>query len=151
MSSGNSSQYNTYSAPQDVRLSHIRFYTCVRRRKTLTVRSSPAGDRAGSVLMPYGFTVWAPSWIGWLAGTFCLDLMCSVFLARERTGTAYRHGFFPVPLGQFTSVTYPRRTGGKRLHKNRTRMRVLLMLSIESYVFFLLLWFFAGLTFADRL
>ena len=33
---------------------------------------------------------------------------------------------FPVPLGQFTSVTYPRRTGGKRLDKNRMRMRALL-------------------------
>ena len=32
---------------------------------------------------------------------------------------------FPVPLGQFFSVTYPRRTGGKRLDKNRMRMRAL--------------------------
>jgi len=30
-------------------------------------------------------------------------------------------GVFPVPLGQFTSVTYLRRTGGKHLDKNRMR------------------------------
>ena len=34
-------------------------------------------------LMPCVFTVWLPSGTGWLAGTFCLDLMCSVFLAGE--------------------------------------------------------------------
>ena len=33
---------------------------------------------------------------------------------------------FPVLLRQFNSVTYPRRTGGKRLDKNRIRMRTLL-------------------------
>ena len=32
------------------------------------------------------------------------------------------YGVFPVPLGQFTLVTYPRRTGVKHLHlKHATR------------------------------
>ena len=40
--------------------------------------------------------------------------------------------FFPFTLGQFTSVTYPRRTGGKRLDKNRMRMSSLLF---EIHIF----------------
>ena len=35
------------------------------------------------------------------------------------------YGVYPVPLGQFTSVTYPRRKGGKRLDKKRRRRRAL--------------------------
>ena len=42
-------------------------------------------------------------------------------------------GVFPVPLGQFTSVTYPRRTGRKRLDKNRMRVRALLF-EIQDFV-----------------
>ena len=37
---------------------------------------------------------------------------------------SFLYGVFQVPLGQFTSVTYP--TVGKRLNKNRMRMRALL-------------------------
>ena len=37
---------------------------------------------------------------------------------------------FPSPVGQFVSVTYPRRTGRKRLDKNRMRMRALQMTSM---------------------
>ena len=36
------------------------------------------------------------------------------------------YGIFPGLLGQFTSVTYLGRTGGKRLDKNRMHMRALL-------------------------
>ena len=38
---------------------------------------------------------------------------------RVRKGSSFPshglYGVFPVPLGQFTLVPYPRRTGGKRL------------------------------------
>ena len=55
------------------------------------------------------------------------------------------YGVFPVPLGQFTSVTYLRRTGGKRRDKNRMRMRTLLFEIqdvVDSVVNGRKLWFF---------
>ena len=70
------------------------------------------------------------------------------------------YGVFPVPLGQFTSVTYPRRTGGKRLGKNRMSVRALLF-EIQDVVHVVnsrKLWFskkplsiFVGSTVADGL
>ena len=43
---------------------------------------SPVGDPVGSVLDAMRFHGLVAIW-DWLAGTFCLDLMCSVFLAGE--------------------------------------------------------------------
>ena len=39
----------------------------------------------------------------------------SRIVVRKDTSRLVLYGVFPVPLGQFTSVTYPSRTGGKRL------------------------------------
>jgi len=46
--------------------------------------SSPVGDPAGRVLDAIRFHRLGAI-LGWLAGSFCLDLMCLVFLAREVT------------------------------------------------------------------
>ena len=55
------------------------------------------------------------------------------------------HGVFPVILGQFTSVTYLRLTGGKRQDKNRMRMRAFFFVIqevVDSVVNSRKLWFF---------
>ena len=44
-----------------------------------------------------------------------------------------------MPLGKFVSVTYPRRTGGERLDKNRMRMRALLFKMVDFVELFKML------------
>ena len=58
---------------------------------------------------------------------FTLSPQSSFYTDRfHRTLASSLYGFFTVSSGQSISVTYPRRTGGKRLDKNRMHMRALL-------------------------
>ena len=54
----------------------------LRSTKENAYYSSPARDPAGSALDAMRFHGLGAI-LDWLAGTFCLDLMCSVFLALE--------------------------------------------------------------------
>ena len=65
----------------------------------------------------------------------------SITNKNEKTLALSPYGVSPVSLRQFTSVTYPRRTGGKRLDKNRMRMRALLF-EIQDVVHVVNSWIF---------
>ena len=55
-----------------------------------------------------------------------MELVSFISLSSAMNFSKSLYGVFPVPIGQFISVTYRRRTGRKRLDKNRMRMRALL-------------------------
>ena len=82
-----------------------------------------------------------------------LSFRCTAKSQGEKTLALSLYGVSPVPLGQFTSVTYPRRTGGKRLDKNRMPIRAFLfeiqdvVHVVNSWIFFLTLVDICGICF----
>ena len=69
-----------------------------------------------------------------------LSFRCTAKSQGEKTPALSLYDVSPVPLGQFTSVTYPRRTGGKRLDKNRMPIRAFeiqdVVHVVNSWIFF---------------
>ena len=104
--------------------------------------SSPAGDHAGlSVLMPcdfkrFGRHLGLAGWLAHFASISCVQFFSpvnwySIYLVTI-SSSRMKHWrvfclvpvrLFPSSSRSIHSVTYPRRTGGKRLDKNRTRIQ----------------------------
>ena len=106
--------------------------------------SSPAGDHAGlTVLMPcdfkrFGCHLGLAGWLAHFASISCVQFFSpvnwySIYLDLVTISSSrMKHWrvfclvpvrLFPSPSRSIHSVTYPRRTGGKRLDKNRTRIQ----------------------------